>query len=150
MRFLIDPDVLTAATFEDLVGHEAALHLVQVVLGSGRAPWCLTWDGMMRYLAVSTDAEVFEEPLSWDEAAAQAEGLLQHPSLTILTETERHLEVFLKLAAGAGGVSGDLLMKCHVAAVMVENDVPRIVTLDEDYGRFEGIEAVPPEKLREH
>jgi toxin-antitoxin system PIN domain toxin len=146
MRFLIDTNVLLAATMKELPNHSKSRDFVEGVLSSDN-PWCLSWVNVYEYLRVITHPRVFKRPLKWSEAKTQADTLLSHPYLDILIETNRHLKALEKATLGAGSVSGNFVHDCHVAALMLEHDVRRIVTYDTHFRRFPDIEAVFPEDL---
>ena len=145
MRPLVDTNVLLAATFEELAGHAVGRVFLDRVLHGDR-PWCLSWVNVYEYLRVSTHPRVFQRPLAWDEALAQVASLLAHPRVTLLQETDRHLDVFENVVQKAGGASGNFVHDCHIAALMNEHDVGRIVTADSHFRRFPGLEVLAPEE----
>ncbi len=143
MRFLVDTNVLVSATFAELPGHDESVTFVARVLAS-MEPWCLAWVVVYEYLRVVTHPQVFARPLSWADAIRQAHRLLEHPSLQVLAETERHVAVLDAVVRDAGGASGNFVHDCHIAALMAEHDARRIVTYDSHFRRFPGIEVVKP------
>jgi hypothetical protein len=142
---MVDTNVLVAATFEDLTGHTAARALMEHLLASD-IPWCLAWATVYEYLRVVTHPRVFARPLRWRDAMRQVSQLLSHRRLEILTETDRHAEVLEAVVEGAGGASGNFVHDCHIAALMVEHDVRRIVTADTHFRRFRDLVVLAPEE----
>ena len=135
MRFLIDTNVLLAATMSDLPGHADADRLVRQLL-SGDEPWCLSWVNVYEFLRVATHPRVFPHPLGLDDALSQMELLLSHPGCQILGETDRHTVHLAAAVASAGGASGNFVRDCHIAALAREHDVGIIVTADTHFRRF--------------
>ena len=70
MRFLLDTNVLLAATMSDLPDHPAASRLVRAVL-SGDETWCLSWVNVYEFLRVATHPGVFPRPLGFADALQQ-------------------------------------------------------------------------------
>ncbi len=145
-RFLVDTNVLVAATFEEIDNHTAAQAFMARLLASSR-PWCLSWVNVYEYLRVVTHARVFKRPLRWPVAREQVASILVHPRLEILVEGELHLDALERVVEEAGGASGNFVHDCHVAALMAEHDVRRIVTADRGFRRFGGIEVLLPEEV---
>ncbi len=73
-----------------------------------------------------------------------AHRLLDHPCLQVLVETERHIAVMEAVVRDAEEASGNFVHDCHIAALMIEHEVRRIVTYDSHFQRFPGIEVVKP------
>ena len=146
MRFLVDTNVLLAATVESLPEHASSRAFVERVLGSPD-PWCLCWVNVYEYLRVVTHPRVFPRPLRWEQALLQVRSLLDHPALDLLAETARHVEVLARVVAEAAGASGNFVHDCHVAALMAEHDVRRIVTFDAHYRRFRNLDVLSPGDL---
>lgn len=143
MRVLVDTNVLVAATFPDVEAHPTALDFLTRLLAANR-PWCLAWMNVYEYLRVVTHPRVFASPLSWRRALEQVEALLDHPWIEILPEGDRHVACLRDVAAKAAPVSGNFVHDCHLAALMREHDVRRIVTLDSHFRRFPDLEVVHP------
>jgi toxin-antitoxin system PIN domain toxin len=143
MRFLVDTNVLLAATARQVTDHDEARDFVEQ-LGRSDSPWCLSWVNVYEFLRVATHPRVFASPISWSNALGQMRGLLAHQHLELLTETERHLDVLQGVAREAGSVSGNFVHDCHIAALMKEHDVRQIVTFDTHFRRFQQIDVVRP------
>ena len=135
MRFLIDTNVLLAATMSDLPGHADADRLVRQLL-SGDDPWCLTWVNVHEFLRVATHPRVFPHPLAIEDALSQMELLLSHAGCQMLGETDRHPAHLAAVVAAAGGAAGNFVHDCHIAALLREHDVGTIVTADTHFRRF--------------
>jgi len=143
MRVLVDTNVLLAATVRQLPAHAESREFAERLLSSA-APWCLSWVNIYEYLRVATHPRVFSKPLKWTEARAAVSQFLASPQLEILSETPSHLATLEKVVAEAGSVSGNFVHDCHVAALMREHDVRRIVTFDTHFRRFSKIDVATP------
>lgn len=146
MRFLVDSNVLVAATMKEVSGHRSALDLTGRIL-SGDTPWCLSWINVYEFLRVVTHRRVFPNPLDFAEAFEQVETLLAHPACEMLQETSRHARVLSELAMSARPVAGNFVHDCHIAALLMEHDVRGIVTFDSHFRRFgSSLEVLSPEE----
>jgi toxin-antitoxin system PIN domain toxin len=146
VRFLVDTNVLLAATVRQLPAHAESREFVEDLLRSD-ASWCLAWVNVYEFLRVATHPRVFSRPLSWSDATAAISQFLSHPRLELIVETPDHLSALEKTAAEAGSVAGNFVHDCHIAALMREHDVRRIVTFDTHFRRFEHLEVVRPAEL---
>ena len=144
MRLLVDTNVLVSATFAEATGHKESVAFLNRLLAGDRR-WCLAWPVVYEYLRVVTHPRVFARPLRWGEAFSQVKELLSHPGLEFLAETDRHTGTLAAVVESAGGASGNLVHDCHLAALMAEHDVRRIVSYDRHFRLFPGIVSVLPE-----
>jgi len=135
MRFLVDTNVLVAAAMSGLPQHREAYEFMRTEV-AGAKHWCLSWVNVYEFLRVTTHRKVFPKPLSWQDAYTRMAKLMEHQGLEILAETDSHFRVAKEVAAAAGSVSGNFVHDCHVAALMVEHEVQRIVTYDSDFRKF--------------
>jgi uncharacterized protein len=142
-RLMFDTNVLVAATVCSHP-HHALTHGTLLEHLNARKPWCLTWSVIYEFLRVTTHPKVFSRPLPFQVALKTVTNLLYHPFLEVLQETPRHHEVVGELALVAGSVSGNFIHDCHIAALMVENDVHRIVTFDTHFRRFPQLKVAVP------
>lgn len=62
-------------------------------------------------------------------------NILQSPSLFLLSETPRHLEVMDRLFRESN-VTGNLAHDAHVAALCIEHGITELLTADRDFTRF--------------
>lgn len=144
MKALIDTNVLVMASVSETSGHKACLAFIERLLKS-RSPWCLSWVNIYEFIRVVTHSKVFSKPVRWNQAVRQMSDMIRHPALQLLVETDRHVDVMEQVIKEAGGASGNFVHDCHIAALMVEHDVYRIVTADADFRRFPMLEVVAPE-----
>jgi toxin-antitoxin system PIN domain toxin len=135
MRFLVDTNILVAASVKEVSYHLDAVTFIKKIL-TIQKPWCLSWINIYEFLRVVTHAKVLPKPISFDAALKQLELLITHPTCEILKETNRHPSVLKQVTAQAGIISGNFVHDCHIATLMREHDVGTIVTNDTHFRRF--------------
>lgn len=69
--------------------------------------------------------------------------LLDSPSLTVLSETPRHMSILEKVVNQAG-VGGNLMHDAHIVALCLEHGVTELLTADRDFARFSGLRVTNP------
>ena len=72
------------------------------------------------------------------------EFLLESPSFSILTHTERHAEVLIQTAIELPDVRGSLAHDLHTAVLMREHGIRPIYTRDSDFLQFPFLTVVDP------
>jgi hypothetical protein len=137
---------LLAASIRQLPAHAECRAFAGRLLGAS-TPWCLSWVNVYEFLRVATHPRVFSRPLNWSDAVAAISPFLSHPRIELIVETPDHRSALEKTAAEAGSVSGNFVHDCHLAALMREHDVRRIVTFDTHFRRFEHLEVVRPSEV---
>jgi toxin-antitoxin system PIN domain toxin len=135
VRFLIDSNVLIAASMKEVPDHSSAHDFIISVL-SDEFPWCLSWINVYEFLRVTTHRRVFPKPLNFEKAFRQIQILISHPACEILQETSRHVKILSEIARIARPVTGNFVHDCHIAAMLFEHDVHAIVTYDTHFRRF--------------
>jgi len=143
VRLLVDTNVLLAATIRQLPAHAECRAFAERLLGAS-SPWCLSWVNVYEFLRVATHPRVFSRPLKWRDASAALAPFLAHPRLELIAETDDHRGALEKVVAEAGSVAGNFVHDCHLAALMREHDVRRIVTFDTHFRRFAHLDVVRP------
>ena len=87
--------------------------------------------------------------LAWvslpEDAMAQVRDWCSAPSAVMVNPTARHADVLSNLVLGMGS-GGNLINDAHLAALAIEHRA-RIVTYDNDFGRFDGVSWDVPEVL---
>ena len=95
--------------------------------------------GLVRVL---THPRVFDPPDSLDEVFAFVESLVSHPNAVVLNPGRDHLRLFEE-ACRAAGARGDLVTDAYLAALATETGAV-LVSADEDFGRFPGLDRRRP------
>jgi hypothetical protein len=86
------------------------------------------------FLRLSTNARVFERPLSVSEAASAVTAWLAQPCAGVVEPGERHWSILRELLE-VGQASGPLVMDAAVAALAIEHGAT-LYTTDRDFARF--------------
>lgn len=136
-----DANLLLYAYYPRAVQHDASRSWLEAVL-SGlemvRFPWQTLWG----FLRISTNAKLFEQPLSTSEAAEAVSSWLERPNAGIIEPGERHWEILRRLLDDAQ-CTGPLVADAALAATVIEHG-GTLYSTDRDFSRFKGLEWVNP------
>ncbi|MGH2786730.1 MAG: type II toxin-antitoxin system VapC family toxin [Actinomycetota bacterium] len=141
--FVADTNVLVYAANADAPEHAACWPLVE----GWRArtePWHVTWGILYEFLRVTTHPDVFATPFTASQAWSFINALLAAPGLRVLGETGRHLGVLAELLDEMPQLEGNAFHHAHIAALMREHGIRRIVTRDTDFHRYSFLEVIDP------
>ena len=72
------------------------------------------------------------------------DGILRSPGLTVLQETERHVEIAREVLAGSPPIAGNLVFDAHTAILMREHGITRIFTRDTAFHVFPFLAIIDP------
>lgn len=138
---LVDANVLLYAVNRDAPQHASARDWLDDALSGGaRVAFC--WVVLLAFLRLSTNERIFDEPLSVDDAIAQAEDWLAQPAAVVVEPTARHLGVVQQLLAPLE-TGGNLVNDAHLAALAIEHRCT-IVSYDTDFLSFSGVKLENP------
>jgi toxin-antitoxin system PIN domain toxin len=138
----IDTNVLVYAEITSTQHHRQARQLL-TQLAESAVPWALPWPCIYEFLRVVTHPRVFHPPVPLEIAVADLKAITDSPSILLLSETDRHLELMTLLAKEAG-VSGNLIHDAHIAALCLEHGVTELISADRDFLRFKSLKIVNP------
>lgn len=142
--FLIDTNIYIYAADASLPENPKAREIVDRAGQSGDV-WCLTWQNVFEFMAIVTNPRAFQgRVLTLKEAGSFMGEIFSAPNLRLLKEGEDHWEIFLEVARVLPGLYGPFLYDCHLAALLKEHGVRRIVTADKGFGRFSFLEVINP------
>lgn len=141
--FVIDTNVLVYAANAADPAHARCQKLVEETR-AGRLPWALTWGIVYEFLRVVTHPRVLADPWDLPHAWAFILGLLASPRLQMLVETARHHEAMDDLVRNLPSCAGSMLHDAHIAALMREHGIKRIVTRDTGFHRFSFLQVTDP------
>ena len=130
---LIDANLLLYAYHPRAREHEASRRWLEATLNGPelvRFAWLTLW----AFLRLSTNARVFERPLSVFEAESAVTAWLAQPCAGVVDPGERHWTILRELL-DVGQASGPLVMDAVVAALAIEHGAT-LYTTDRDFARF--------------
>lgn len=138
----VDTNILVYAHRADSPWHDAALRAV-TGLAEGAADWAIPWPCVHEFLAIVTHPRIFRTPSPSAVAAQAVAGLLDAPSVTLLSETETYWAVLRRLVE-TGQLAGPIVHDARVAALCEVHGVTTLWTADRDFSRFPGLDARNP------
>ncbi len=138
---LPDANVLLYAYHPAAAEHSRAKAWLENAL-SGSEPVRFAWQTLWAFLRISTHANVFEHPLTRNEAITIVSSWLERPNVEIVGPDERHWEILQSLLDEAQ-CTGPLVTDATLAAIAIENGA-RIHTTDRDFSRFPSLEWIDP------
>ncbi|MBI4861183.1 MAG: PIN domain-containing protein [Candidatus Riflebacteria bacterium] len=141
--FVVDTNVLVYAAERSFPEHIRCRERVEEWRRS-ETPWYLTWSIVYELARITTHPRIFARPWAAPQAWGFIGALLAAPSLRMLLATERHAAVVDAVTQQFGGLSGNLFHDLHIAALMREHGIRRIVTRDSDFHRFPFLDPVDP------
>lgn len=140
---LIDANVLVYAAMRSAPEHERCLELLDETR-RGDLPWHLTWSIVYEFLRVVTHRRALEAPWQLHQAWGFVSELLHSPALHVLVAGERHATVAASVLGEVSDLAGNALHDAHIAILMREHGVRRIVTRDTGFHRFPFLEVLDP------
>ena len=138
----VDTNVLIYAEMTTSQHHAAARELLRELAEDAR-PWAIPWPCVYEYLRVVTHPRVYHPPAPLRVALADLRAILASPSIVLLSETARHVEVMASVLE-ASGVAGNLIHDAHIAALCLEHGVSELLTGDRDFARFPSLRVSHP------
>jgi toxin-antitoxin system PIN domain toxin len=141
---IVDANVLLYAVNSSAEHHDASRRWLDGAL-SGADVVGLAWVPLLAFARLTTKHGLFPSPLTPEDAMAQVRDWCSAPSAVMVNPTARHADVLSKLVLGIGS-GGNLVNDAHLAALAIEHRA-RIVTYDNDFGRFDGVSWDVPEAL---
>ena len=138
---LVDANVLLHAYHPRSEHHAACRRWVETVF-SGNEPVGLAWVTVLAFIRISTNARVFEAPLSIAEAVTTVSSWLARDAVIVLEAGEQCWEILKSLLLDAQ-VTGPLVMDAFLAALALENGAT-LATTDRDFSRFSGLRLENP------
>ena len=138
---LVDTNILLFATDKSSPFHRAAAEwLIEQLSGSRRVG--LSWQVLVAFLRLSTNARVWRTPLSPEEAWGQVEDWLAADVTWVPAPTARHADVMGSLVLGHH-VRGNLVSDAQLAALAIEHGLT-VCSADTDFARFREIQWLNP------
>jgi uncharacterized protein len=138
----VDTNILIYAEMTTSRHHVAARDLLRELAEDAR-PWAIPWPCIYEFLRLVTHPRVYHPPAPLRVALADLHTIVASPSLMLLSETSRHLDVMAGVLKGSG-VAGNLVHDAHIAALCLEHGVSELLTGDRDFSRFPGLRVGHP------
>jgi toxin-antitoxin system PIN domain toxin len=133
---IVDANVLLYAVDRTSPEHERTLAWLDMSL-AGAETVGLAWVGLLAFLRIGTDPSILPNPMTADEASAQAETWLGAPAAVVAQPTARHVDLLRGLLRETGS-AGNRVTDAHLAALAIEHGAD-IASYDRDFGRFAGV-----------
>ena len=140
----VDTNILVYAHRQELPKHKPALKWLRH-LTEGNTPWGLPVFCLGEFVRVVTHTRVFQPPSTLDQALSALNGLLNSPTLRILSPGARYPQLF-RDAARSADARGNLVFDAQIAAVCAEHGAVSLLTLDRDFSRFPAIRLLSVEQ----
>ena len=109
---------------------------------SGPETFALAWPVLLAFVRLTTNARVFDAPLTPDESLDLVDSWLDHPTVAVLEPTPRHASRLRELLSPLG-TAGNLTTDAHLAALAMEHGA-ELCSADADFGRFPGLRWTNP------
>lgn len=141
--FLVDTDVFLQAAIKELPHHQQMRALVEKWRRQSLS-WFSTWSIFYEFLRVSTHGNVFEKPLTSQQAWDFLKVVVQSSGFSLLIETSEHENVMETVLKQNLQMSGNIWHDVHTMCLMMEHGIRDIYTFDTDFHRFLSIQTLNP------
>ena len=138
---LLDANLLLYAFHPESQFHQRAKDWLTQTLSAPDFVY-LSWHGIVAFIRISTQANLFQNPLTIDECNQIVAGWIARENVWIAEPGPGHWEVFNKVLKD-GQCRGKVVTDAHLAALAIENGLT-LYTLDRGFSRFEGLSVVNP------
>lgn len=136
-----DVNVLVNALRPDAPDHPRCREWVERTARDSR-PFALTSAVLTGTTRVLTHVRVFDPPSDPAATVAELDRLVRLPNAVLVEPGPRHWAIFSALCAAADA-RGNLVPDAALAATAIEHGC-RLVTLDRDFARFDGLDWGAP------
>jgi len=140
VAIFIDTNILVYAAVKEFTEHKAAQQFLEELDSTP----CVAWSVVYEFLRVTTHPRILPYPLKSKNSMLFISSLLQIPGVSILTETNRHLDILEKVISEIVHPSGSLFHDIHIAVLMQENGIKDIATADTDFLQFSFLNVLDP------
>ncbi len=141
MSATVDTNVLLYAANADDQAHLPARELLER-LAEGPDLLYLFWPTIMGFLQIATNAAVFPDPASPEQAVAAITTLIDRPNVRTPSEQDDFWDLYRSTADPQ--TRGNHVPDAHLAALMRQHGVKVIYTRDRDFRRYDGIDPRDP------
>jgi toxin-antitoxin system PIN domain toxin len=130
---LVDANLLLYAKLSSFPEHAVCHRWLDDKLNGGHRVG-LPWESLLAFLRLSTNARLFQAPLSMAAAWSQVKSWLGLETVWTPLPTSQH-EAMLDRVLAPGGITPKLVMDAHLAALAIEHGLV-LCSADGDFGRF--------------
>lgn len=138
---LVDANVLIYAVNADALHHIRSRSWLESAL-SGTEPVGLAWVSILAFLRITTRRQIFDRPLSPDDAVAYVDEWLKQPPVELVVPGPEHWAIFRSLLRSVG-TAGNLTTDTHLAALAIAGGWT-LVSTDNDFRRYSELELINP------
>ncbi|HEU5306987.1 MAG TPA: type II toxin-antitoxin system VapC family toxin [Acidimicrobiia bacterium] len=138
---LVDANVLLYAVNSDAAHHQSSRTWLDGALSGGDTV-AFAWVALLAFVRLSTKVGLFPAPLTVDESMDRVDEWLAAAPAVVVEPTISHGRIVRDLLAPFGS-GGNLVNDAHLAALAIEHRCA-IVSFDNDFGRFRGIDWTRP------
>lgn len=143
MADFVDANIWMYLTFADSPFHLNVKRFLKPYL-DGVKTFSVSWQVFYEFIRGVTDPSIFARPLKWTEAHSFMEKIFRAPQARILGEGEDHIDVLKEILKESGYTRGHFIHDCHIAVLLRENGIRRIITADEGFRRFSTLDVINP------
>lgn len=137
---LVDANLLIYAHVKDFAEHTVARQWLDDQLNE-QPRVGLPWSSLLAFMRLTTNARVFERPLSIRKAWGQVEAWLSAPASWIPTPGAQHAAIFGSLVPHIA--RPNLVPDAHLAALAIEHGLT-LCSTDGDFARFQELQWENP------
>ena len=101
------------------------------------------WPCIHEFLAIVTHPRIYKPPTPLTRALGQVDAWVESPSLTLLTESERHWAELRALLLSSRAIAAGV-HDARIAALCIQHGVRELWSADRDFGRFAHLAIVNP------
>ncbi len=132
---LVDANLLIYAHVRDFAEHTVAREWLDDQINE-QPRVGLAWSSLLAFMRITTNARVFERPLSIQKAWAQVEAWLSAPASWIPTPGVPHAAILGSLVPQIA--RPNLVPDAHLAALAIEHGLT-LCSTDGDFARFQDL-----------
>jgi uncharacterized protein len=137
---LVDANLLIYATTDGPQRERAFQWLDHTLNGDGRV--ALPWPSLLAFVRIVTNRQLFEIPLTMDDAFDQVDAWLRAANVWVPMPTERH-QAYLRRTLQSTVGRPRLVSDAHLAALAMEHGLT-LCSADADFARFPGLKWMNP------
>ncbi len=138
---ILDVNLLLYAIDARSAHHANARNFLDRVLNTDETV-ALPWTVVLGFLSMVTNARVFPNPLTSEQALTVVDGWLARPNVVALEAGPEHWSIVRELMRETG-TAGSLVSDAHLAAMAVERGA-ELCSSDADFARYARLKWVDP------